>query len=223
MLAQARVVALFTIGETPWSAAQRSALLDGVRAGRTSVLAIHSATDSCHGWEEYRLLVGARFAGHPWTQEVTLDVLVPDHPAVAHLGATLALARRDLPVLRSPPGRPGLARRPFGRAGKGHRRHARACPYVRLSVVVVFQRGCRSSLLFLARPLSARLGDPRLPPTPGRWPRLAVGRGSAGLTRTSEPWPWLVQFSNWPNYRACTIIPFTTHRLQAAGSRGRRN
>jgi len=87
-LTRARVVALFTIGETPWSAAQRSALLDGVRAGRTSVLAIHSATDSCHGWDDYRLLVGARFDGHPWTEEVTLDVLVPDHPAVAHLGAT---------------------------------------------------------------------------------------------------------------------------------------
>ncbi len=87
-LTRARVVALFTIGETPWSAAQRSALLDGVRAGRTSVLAIHSATDSSLGWDDYRLLVGARFDGHPWTQEVTLDVLAPDHPAVAHLGAT---------------------------------------------------------------------------------------------------------------------------------------
>ena len=67
-LEQARVVALFTIGETPWSAAQRAALLDGVRAGRTSVLAVHSATDACYGWDEYGLLVGARFDGHPWTR-----------------------------------------------------------------------------------------------------------------------------------------------------------
>src|SRR5579862_3220649 len=40
-LASARVVALFTIGETPWSAAQRAALLDGARSGRTAVVAIH--------------------------------------------------------------------------------------------------------------------------------------------------------------------------------------
>ena len=87
-LAAARVVALFTIGETPWSADQRAALLQAVRAGATSVLAIHSATDACYGWDDYRLLVGARFDGHPWTQTCTVDVVGPDHPAVAHLGST---------------------------------------------------------------------------------------------------------------------------------------
>jgi type 1 glutamine amidotransferase len=49
---------------------------------------VHSATDACYGWEEYRLLVGARFDGHPWTRWCTLDVVEPDHPAVAHLGGT---------------------------------------------------------------------------------------------------------------------------------------
>ena len=87
-LAGARVVSLFTIGETPWTPAQRAALLDAVNAGRTSVLAVHSATDACHGWDEYVRLVGARFAGHPWTRTFTLDVVEPDHPAVAHLGPT---------------------------------------------------------------------------------------------------------------------------------------
>ncbi len=87
-LAAARVVALFTIGETPWSEEQRSLLLKSVRAGRTSVLAVHSATDACYGWDDYRLLVGARFDGHPWTRWCTLDVVGPDHPAVSHLGAT---------------------------------------------------------------------------------------------------------------------------------------
>lgn len=85
-LARARVVALFTIGETPWSDAQRQALLDSVRVGRTSIVAVHAATDACYGWEEYRLLVGARFDGHPWTQEVELEVVDPGHPATAHLG-----------------------------------------------------------------------------------------------------------------------------------------
>ncbi len=88
LLEAARVVALFTIGETPWTADQRATLTGRVRDGSCGVLAIHSATDSCHGWDEYGALVGARFAGHPWTQTVTLDVLDPAHPAVTHLGAT---------------------------------------------------------------------------------------------------------------------------------------
>ena len=87
-LAAARVVALFTIGETPWATDQKAALLDSVRAGTTSVVAVHSATDACYGWDEYGLLVGARFDGHPWTQSCTLDVVEPAHPAVTHLGPT---------------------------------------------------------------------------------------------------------------------------------------
>ncbi len=87
-LATARVVALFTIGETPWSVAQQRALLDGTRSGRISVLAVHSATDCCYTWDDYGQLVGARFDGHPWTQWCTLDVVEPAHPAVAHLGST---------------------------------------------------------------------------------------------------------------------------------------
>lgn len=82
----ARALALFTIGETPWSASQRALILDRVRAGALSVLAIHSATDSCYGWDDYGALVGARFDGHPWTQTLTADVLDPLHPSCAHLG-----------------------------------------------------------------------------------------------------------------------------------------
>jgi type 1 glutamine amidotransferase len=87
-LADARVVGLFTIGETPWSDRQRAVLLDAVRSGRTALVAIHAATDSCNYWDEYGQLVGARFDGHPWTQEVTVDVVEPDHPATRHLSST---------------------------------------------------------------------------------------------------------------------------------------
>jgi type 1 glutamine amidotransferase len=83
---EARALALFTIGETPWSTDQRAALLENVRAGRLAVVSIHSATDSCHTWDEYGALVGARFDGHPWTQTVNVDVVDPSHPAVAHYG-----------------------------------------------------------------------------------------------------------------------------------------
>jgi len=85
-LRDTRALALFTIGETPWSAPQRTAILDAVRTGTMSVLSIHSATDSCYGWDEYGSLVGARFDGHPWTQTFTADVLDPSHPACSHLG-----------------------------------------------------------------------------------------------------------------------------------------
>jgi type 1 glutamine amidotransferase len=85
-LKDARALALFTIGETPWSADQRAAILDRVRAGTLSIVSIHSATDSCYGWDDYGKLVGARFDGHPWTQTFTADVLDGAHPACAHLG-----------------------------------------------------------------------------------------------------------------------------------------
>jgi hypothetical protein len=85
-LHEARALALFTIGETPWSADQRAAISENVRAGRLAICAIHSATDSCYGWDDYGALVGARFDGHPWTQTFTADVLDIAHPACAHLG-----------------------------------------------------------------------------------------------------------------------------------------
>ena len=86
-LRNARALALFTIGETPWSKAQRDAILDGVRAGTLALLSIHSATDSCYQWDEYGALVGARFDGHPWTQTFTADVVDTSHPACTHLGS----------------------------------------------------------------------------------------------------------------------------------------
>jgi type 1 glutamine amidotransferase len=86
-LAAARAVALFTIGETPWSPTQQALLLERLRANTLAVVAIHSATDSCYGWRDFAKLVGARFDGHPWTKTVALEVLEPAHPATRHLGA----------------------------------------------------------------------------------------------------------------------------------------
>jgi len=82
----ARVLALFTIGETPFSAAQKEAALASWRSGALGVLGVHSATDACHGWPEYGALIGGRFDGHPWTQEFVIDVADRGHPATAHLG-----------------------------------------------------------------------------------------------------------------------------------------
>jgi uncharacterized protein len=82
------VLALFTIGETPFTNDQRAALVGSWRAGRLGVLGVHSATDACHTWPEYGSVLGARFDGHPWTQSFTVDVVEPSHPATAHLGTS---------------------------------------------------------------------------------------------------------------------------------------
>ncbi len=85
---RARALALFTIGETPWSMTQRAEIMSRTRKGKLAVLAIHSATDSCYQWPFYGSLVGARFNGHPWTQTVDIEVRETKHPACAHLGDT---------------------------------------------------------------------------------------------------------------------------------------
>jgi type 1 glutamine amidotransferase len=87
-LEAARALALFTIGETPWSDAQRATIRRRVRAGELALVAIHSATDACYGWDDYGQLVGARFDGHPWTQTVDVAVEDTDHPATRHLGSS---------------------------------------------------------------------------------------------------------------------------------------
>ena len=93
-----RVLALYTIGETPWSEPQRRRSSNGCGRAETHVLAIHSATDSCHGWDDFGRLVGARFDGHPWTQELTIEVADADHPATRASAGPLVARRRDLPV-----------------------------------------------------------------------------------------------------------------------------
>jgi len=81
------VLALFTIGETPWSPSQRAAISDGVRSGRLGILGVHAATDACRAWDDYGRLLGARFDGHPWTATFDIDVVDRDHPSTRHLGS----------------------------------------------------------------------------------------------------------------------------------------
>ena len=53
VLEAARVLALFTIGETPWSEEQKEVALAAWRTGGLGVLGVHSATDACHTWPGY--------------------------------------------------------------------------------------------------------------------------------------------------------------------------
>lgn len=85
-LESAAVLSLFTIGETPFSPPQRQAIVAQWEAGHLGVMGVHSATDACHTWPGYGDIIGARFDGHPWTQDFTIAVDDRDHPATAHLG-----------------------------------------------------------------------------------------------------------------------------------------
>jgi type 1 glutamine amidotransferase len=89
-LEAARVLALFTIGETPWSASQRELIRSRLDSGAMAVVGVHSATDANHTWPEYGAIIGARFAGHPVSAALPLQV-DRDHPATRHLGPTWSL------------------------------------------------------------------------------------------------------------------------------------
>ena len=43
------------------------------------------ATDTLYEWPEYGELIGAYFDGHPWTQEVGIEVEDQEHPAMRPL------------------------------------------------------------------------------------------------------------------------------------------
>lgn len=75
----------FTTGDLPIPDEARDALLAWVREGG-ALVGVHSASDTFHGFAPYREMIGGTFDGHPWTQEVRLDVRHGDHPAARHLG-----------------------------------------------------------------------------------------------------------------------------------------
>jgi uncharacterized protein len=85
-----KAVVFFTSGELALSDRQKEALLEFVRDGG-GFAGIHSGTDTLYTWPEYGELIGGRFDGHPWTQEVRIDVEDPDHPAVRHLESSFAI------------------------------------------------------------------------------------------------------------------------------------
>ena len=87
-LKRARLLMLFTIGETGWSGDQRAVVEERVRGGGLRFVGMHSASDSCYGWPAYGEFTGARFAGHPVTGVLRVQVLDDSHPATRHLPAT---------------------------------------------------------------------------------------------------------------------------------------
>ncbi len=90
-----------TSGELPLTVDQRSAILGFVSGGHGFVGA-HSASDTLHGWPEYGALVGAFFKEHPWTQQGTVIVEDPSHPATTGLGDRFVLTEEFYTFVENP-------------------------------------------------------------------------------------------------------------------------
>jgi type 1 glutamine amidotransferase len=83
-LAELSAVVFYTTGELPIPPADREAFLDWMLHGGAFV-GIHCATDTFYQYAPYQRLVGGVFDGHPWHQEIRVDVLDGAHPATANL------------------------------------------------------------------------------------------------------------------------------------------
>jgi len=63
----------------------RQSLLDYVANGG-GIVAYHFAIGANAHWPEFHQLLGAKFTGHPWNEEVAVLVEEPSHPLVAAFG-----------------------------------------------------------------------------------------------------------------------------------------
>lgn len=98
------VMFALTSGELPLSPAQKAALLEFVMSGR-GFIGVHSATDTLYEWPDYGRLIGAYFRDHPWTQQGTIIVEDPAHPAAAGLTDRFSMLEEFYTFQENPRGR----------------------------------------------------------------------------------------------------------------------
>ena len=91
-LARYAAVVFYTTGELPLSEAGKRALQDWIAHGG-ALVGIHCATDTFYEVPWYGALIGGRFDGHPWHEEVELVVEDARHPAVSHLAPGFTIAK----------------------------------------------------------------------------------------------------------------------------------
>jgi type 1 glutamine amidotransferase len=84
------IVYFFTSGELELSDQQKADLLAFVSNGK-GFGGVHSATDTLYTWPEYGDLIGAYFNGHPWAQEVAINIEDPDDPIVHALAPSFRI------------------------------------------------------------------------------------------------------------------------------------
>ncbi len=68
----------------PLSEANRDYMIQWVKDGH-AFGGFHSATDTYKDWEPYWEMIGGSFDGHPWHEEIIVDIEDPTHPSVTHL------------------------------------------------------------------------------------------------------------------------------------------
>ena len=73
-----------TTGELPMTDEEKAAFVDFIRSGHGFV-GSHTATDTFYGWKTYNDIVGGYFNGHPWHEQVTIDVVDPSSKIVGFL------------------------------------------------------------------------------------------------------------------------------------------
>ena len=170
------MLALFTIGETPWSGGDRASIATRLRSGELALFGLHAAADSCAGWDDFGELLGARFDGHPWTQRFAIDVVDADHPSTAHLPAGWQFTdelylfrdlRADAHVLLEAPGDD------LDMGAKGARR-----PSIGFPLAWCFEEGAGAGVLHGPRPLPRCVRGRALPRAPVRRARVAAGTRS---------------------------------------------
>jgi uncharacterized protein len=83
-------VMFYTTGELPLSENEKRAFTDYLSAGH-GFIGVHSATDTFYMWDQYLRIVGGYFDGHPWHQNVTVDVADPDNHLVKFLGKSFQI------------------------------------------------------------------------------------------------------------------------------------
>jgi type 1 glutamine amidotransferase len=98
------VMFALTSGELPFSAAQKTALIDFVSGGH-GFIGVHSATDTLYEWPDYGRLVGAYFKEHPWTQQGSVVVENVSHPASGGAADRFSLTEEFYTFQENPRGR----------------------------------------------------------------------------------------------------------------------
>jgi type 1 glutamine amidotransferase len=84
-------VFFYTTGELPLDASRKAALLSFIRDDGKGFLGAHSATDTFYKWPEYGEMIGGYFDGHPWNQQVRIQVEDPQFPATRHFSPSFPI------------------------------------------------------------------------------------------------------------------------------------
>jgi type 1 glutamine amidotransferase len=79
-----------TTGELPLTDEQKQDLVEFIRSGHGFV-GVHSATDTFYEWSTYNDIIGGYFNGHPWHEQVTIDVADPASEIVGFLGKSFQI------------------------------------------------------------------------------------------------------------------------------------